>query len=437
MNNYENIDLNEFNSIDIKFSKEEKDELKKKLRKKIIRRRGKRTGLVAAAAVILVSTMLLPNVRTVLADRIPVFNELYETLGFKTEYLDKSVYIGKTYEENGIKITLDNLVGTKHLVKASLKIQYSDKWNKSKRPVILFDSGFDGKINTGSAGGSKDIDKNTTITVIDLMQDKEFKNKGDFTIKAFSDAFKKSMIWNMNVDFSKNFNDTIEKDVTMSKNLGFNIKHMEISKIATTIDSDNWRKSSTNGRQYYFRVDNKIYPIIGASCGDANGHTFTFMENMTYDAIRNAKNISLVEYRDKNDYSKYNKMAKNEMNKLDDEEQKLLDKLPKVQKDGVTYAENITFKNGNKDEIYNVERKNNKLYVYIKGNDKKQIFSMLLNYKLYTSSGSLVQSIEETNEGYIAEFDDISNKNVILKMECGILECNGNYSENEAKLTLK
>lgn len=346
----------------------ERDDKQQKFYTWFKNQRFKSTGLVAAAAVILISTMLLPNVRTVLADRIPVFNELYETLGFKTEYLDKSVYIGKTYEENGIKITLDNLVGTKHLVKASLKIQYSDKWNKSKRPVILFDSGFDGKMNTGLAGGAKDIDKNTTITVIDLMQDKEFKNKGTFTIKAFSDVFNKSITWNMNVDFSKNFNDTIEKDVTMSKNLGFNIKHMEISKIATTIDSDNWRKSSTNGKQYYFRVDNKIYPIVGASCGDDNGHIFTFVENMTDDAIRNAKNISLVEYHDKNDYSKYKKMAKNQMNKLDDEEQKVLDKLPKVQKDGVAYTENITFKNGNKAEIYNIERKNNKLYAYIKGN---------------------------------------------------------------------
>lgn len=437
MNNYEDIDLNEFNSIDINFSKEEKNQLKKKLRKKILKRKGRRTGLVAAAAVILISTMLLPNVRTVLADTIPAFNGLYQTLGFKTEYLDKSVYIGKTYEENGIKITLDNLVGTKHLVKATLKIQYSDKWNTSKRPLILFDSGFDGKVDTGSTGGYKDIDKNTTIRVIDLMQDKEFKSKGDFTIKAFSDAFKKSITWNMKVDFLKNFNDTLEKDVIMSKDLGVNFKHMEISKIATTIDSYDWQKSFTNGKQYCFRVDNKIYPIIGASCGDINGHMFTFMQNMGYDEVKNSKNISLVEYQNKNDYSAYNKMTKDEMAKLDDEELKELDKLPKVQKYGVTYTENITFKNGNKAEIYKVERKNNKLYAYIKGNDKKQIFSMLLHDGVYTSAGSLVQSVEETKDGYIAEFDDVSKKSVTLKMQCDILKSNGNYSEDEAKITLK
>lgn len=176
--------------------------------------------------------MLLPNVRIVLADTIPAFNKLYQTLGFKTEYLDKSVYIGKTYEENGIKITLDNLVGTKHLVKATLKIKYSDKWNKSKKPLIHFSSGFNGNMDTGSTGGSKDIDKNTTIRVIDLMKDGDFKSKGNFTIGAFSDAFKKTMTWNMKVDFSKNFSDTIEKDVTMSKDLEVNIKHMEFSEIA-------------------------------------------------------------------------------------------------------------------------------------------------------------------------------------------------------------
>lgn len=46
-------------------------------------------------------------------------------------------------------------------------------------------------------------------------------------------------------------------------------------------------------------------------------------------------------------------------------------------------------------------------------------------------------TLKVINEGYIAEFDDISNKNVILKMECGILESNGNYSEDEAKITFK
>lgn len=437
MNNYEDIDLNEFNSIDINFSKEEKDQLKKKLRKKIIKRKGKRSGLAAAAAVILISTMLLPNVRTVLADTIPAFNGLYQTLGFKSDYVKEASYIYKTYEENGIKITLNNLVGTKHLVKATLKIQYGDKWKGSKKTLILFDSGFDGKMETGSTGGFKDIDANTRIRVIDLTQNKEFKRKGKFTIKAYSDAFKKTVTWNMDVDFSKNFRDTIEKDVTMSKNLGVNIKHIEISKIAANISSDKELVGVPNGRSYCLKVDNKIYPIIGSSVSDGYGNELTFMENVAYNSIKNSKNISLVEYQNKNDYSAYNKMTKDEMNKLDDEEQKVLDKFPKVQKDGVTYTENIPFKNGNKAQIYKVERKNNKLYAYIKGNDKKQIFSMLLQDGLYTSAGSLVQSIEETNDGYIAEFDDVSKENATLKMGCDILKSNGNYSEDEAKLTLK
>ncbi|MFL0250983.1 DUF4179 domain-containing protein [Clostridium neuense] len=434
MNSYKNVNLEEFNSIDIEFSKKEKEQLKKRLRKKIVKEKSKRNVFAAAVAVLLISAMLVPNVRKVCADAIPTFNNLYETLGFKSEYLDQSVYIGKTYEENGIKITLDNLIGTKHLVKATLKIQYSDKWSESKRPLIFFDSGFNGEMSTGSTGGYKDTDKNTTIRVIDLMQDKEFKRKGDFTIKAFSDAFKKTMTWNMKVDFSKNFDAAIEKDVTMSKALEANIKHIEINKNVVAISSDNWLTSVSNGKSYCLKMDNKLYPIIGASIGDEKCTKLTFMENMDYNAVKNSKNISLVEYQNKD---VYDKMTKTEMDKLADEQQKELDKLPKEEKVGVTYTKNVTFKNGNKAEIYKIERKRNKLYVYFKGNDKKQLFNMLLNYGLYTSSGSLVQSIEETNEGYIAEFNDVPKENVALKIQAGALELNGNYSENESRIILK
>ncbi|MEL5896902.1 hypothetical protein AAGC94_02325 [Clostridium sporogenes] len=56
---------------------------------------------------------------------------------------------------------------------------------------------------------------------------------------------------------------------------------------------------------------------------------------------------------------------------------------------------------------------------------------------LYTSTGILVQSIEETNVGYIAEFDDISRDKVTIKMTVDILDCTGNYKEDKSEITLK
>ncbi len=74
--------------------------------------------------------------------------------------------------------------------------------------------------------------------------------------------------------------------------------------------------------------------------------------------------------------------------------------------------------------------------LYVKGGDnKKQVFNMLSS--LYTSTSTLVQSIEETNVGYIAEFDDISKDKVTIKMIADILECEGIYSEEESNIILK
>lgn len=79
--------------------------------------------------------------------------------------------------------------------------------------------------------------------------------------------------------------------------------------------------------------------------------------------------------------------------------------------------------------------KDGKIHVYIKGDDKKQIFNMILS--LYTSTGIGVQSIEDTGVGYVAEFDDISKNKVTIKMGVGILDCHGEYSKEESKLILK
>ena len=56
---------------------------------------------------------------------------------------------------------------------------------------------------------------------------------------------------------------------------------------------------------------------------------------------------------------------------------------------------------------------------------------------LYTSTGILVQSIEETNVGYIGEFNDISKNKVTIKMNGGILECEGIYKQEESNVILK
>ncbi|NFV12375.1 DUF4179 domain-containing protein [Clostridium sporogenes] len=435
--NFQDVDLEKYNSIDIKFSKKEKEVIKKKLRKRILQRKNNKKGLVASVALIIISIFLFSSGNNVLANMLPAFNKIYESIGFKSKNLSQSVYIGKTYEENGIKVTLENLVGTKHVIKVAIKIEYSDKWKKSERPLVHFSYGFEGKLDTGSSGGLKNIDENTELMVLDFSSSKELPSKGNFEIKAVSDGFNKPLVWNMNVDFSKNFKDTIEKQVIISKNIGVNINHIEANILGIIINTNNQLVALSNGDTYYLKLDNKIYPILGFSWTEEKEDCiFTFLENVSYNSIKNVKNISLVKHSIEKSKKIYNnQMTKEEEIKYYEKIEKQLDNLPKGESSGVVYTKNITFNNGNRAEIYDIERKGGKIRIYVKGDNKKQVFNMLSS--LYTSTSTLVQSIEETNVGYIAEFDDIPKDKVTIKMIADILECEGIYSEEESNIILK
>lgn len=429
----EHVDLSEYNSMKISFSKEEKENIKKSLRKKIIKRKSrlKRSALGAIAASVVIAAVLFYNGSSVVAKVLPVFDKIYVGLGFKPEYLPSSAYIGKTYEENGVKVTLENIVVTKHVIKVALKTEYGDKWSKSKKPLVFFGYKINDKVlKTGSFGGSRSIDENTELKVLNFPEiDKEYPSKLNFKIEATSDAFNKPLVWDIKGDFSKNFKEDIEKQVTMSKNVGINIKHIEANPFGAIISSNKWMDG------FYLKIDNKIYPIFGGGSGKDDNFC-TFVENINYNTIKNSNNISVVKHikkETKDDSSK--NMTKEEDAAYCDKLEKELDNLPKGEKQGIIYTKKINFNNGKKAEIYNVERKGGKIHVYIKGDDKKQVFNMLL--RLYTSTGIGVQNIEENGVGYAAEFDDISKDKVIIKMEIGVLDCNGDYSEEESKLTLK
>ncbi|WPC42994.1 DUF4179 domain-containing protein [Clostridium sp. JS66] len=307
----------------------------------------------------------------------------------------------------------------------ALKTEYGDKWSKSKKPLVFFGYKINDKVlKTGSFGGSRSIDENTELKVLNFPETgKEYPSKLNFKIEATSDAFNKPLVWDIKGDFSKNFKEDIEKQVTMSKNIGIDINHIEANPFGAIISSNKWMDG------FYLKIDNKIYPIFGGGSGKDDNFC-TFVENI------NCNNISVIKHTKKEIKDDvFKNMTKEENAAYCDKLEKEFAKLPQKEEQGIVYTKEITFKNGKKAEIYNVERKGGKIHVYIKGDDKKQVFNMLLN--LYTSTGIGVQNIGDTGAGYVAEFDDISKDKVIIKMGLGVLDCNGNYSEEESKLTLK
>jgi hypothetical protein len=446
---FQDIDLEQYDSIKISFSKEEKENIKNSLRKKITKRKSKfkRNALATAAASVAIAVVLVSNGNSVLANVLPAFDKIYSSIGFKSEYLPNSAYIGKTYEENGIKVTLEDLSVTKHIIKVALKVEYDNKWRKSNKPLVFFGYKINNKVVDTACFGSglKSINENTQLMVLNFPQiDKEFPSKLDLKIEATSDAFNKPLVWDIKEDFSKNFKETIDKQVTMSKDIGASINHIEANSIGTIINSNKWGGQD----EFYLKIDNKIYPLLGSG-GSTGGNAYMFLENINYNTVKNCKNILLIKHSVKRteEDGNLNKMTKEENIKYYDKVEKQLDNLPKAEAQGVIHTKKITFNNGNKAEIYNVERKDGKIRVYIKGDNKKQVFSMFSYLRISTGIlvqsieddgvGYLVQSIEDNGVGYIAEFDDISKDKVTIKMDVSVLDCSGDYSEEESRLTLK
>lgn len=432
--NLEDVNLEEYDSIDVRFSEEEKERLKKNLRKKIIKDNSKfkKRGLVAAVAVILISVLVITNGNNVFANMLPVFNKLYEGFGFKSEYLPQSVYVGKTYEENGVKITLENLIGTKHVIKVAVKIQYDSKWPKSKRPLVHLGYDFQGQF-TGSSGGLGDINDNTELRVIDFTSEKEFLSKGNFKIQAISDAFKQPLVWNMKVDFSKIFNETIEKQATMVKDIGVNVSHIEANRLGVVVTSN----KSLGFTEYFFKINNKIYPFSGECFGVGNGKFYNISADIGYNLIKNNKTVQLIKHTNEGYENTNRKEETKEEGLKDDEiEAKQLEAFPKGEINGVSFTKSITFKDGNKAEIYKIDRSNGKIHAYVRGNDKKQVFNMILS--LYLNNGSFAENIEDIGDGYIVEFNDPSKSDkVSIKMSGGVLDCKGDYKEEQSEITLK
>lgn len=463
---FDDINLDEYNSIDISFSSKQKIEIKKALRKHIVKRRTniKRSGLIAVAALALIVTLVVSNGSSALAKVMPAFNKLYTSLGFKQEYLEESTYIGKTYEENGIKITLENIIGANHIIKVALKVEYDNKIEGLIGPLILLKSDYEGNVGIPTGNGNNS-DENTNLNVINFISVDGFSKKGDLKITAQSPKFNKPMVWDIKVDFSKSFEESIYKNVTMSKDLGITVDSIEANKIGTIISSNkdfNLIKTKNNpvfvdgsyktiysgfinnkdfyvphGKSYFIKVDNKIYSTLGAAWTTDNGKKYyTVNENLTDNILKNAKKISLVSHSMDSWLSNNFKDIPDEKSyRFSDEMEKKLNSFPKTETNGVTYTKEITFNNGKKAEIYKVERENDRIRLFLRGDNKKQVFNMACS--MHTNISQFGKSIQETSDGWIVEFNYIESDKVTIEMMSGVLDSTGDYNVDESELLLK
>lgn len=440
---FTNINIEDYEKIDIKLDDIKKGKMKSNLRNTIKRNKSRKRMIAASVAFFTLATTVGITSQPVFAQKLPILDSLYKSLGFYEKYLPESDYIGKTVSGDGVTVTLENIIGTKHVIKVALKVEGSGT------PVYL-NANLKGVESEGSMGVAGTIDDNTHMEVINLVSKKGFPNRGKLEINISSVDSNLNETLTLDVDFSSNYNKSLKKEIDTtikSEDKDMKIKGMESTPIGTLLEIEGY--DITQPDWINLKVDDKIYQGIGGMFGDEKS-TYVIYPQATYEDVKDCKKISLIQ-----DIYPTNVESNEEISKLTDEElaernvkytqrelelTKVMDSFQKAEKSGVSYTKEIVFNNGNKAEIYDVKRENDIVTVYLKGNDSKQLLAVALKMSMWNEDNTrarFLNRVIETTEGYAVEFSVVNGEKVNVKFELDSLALTAENIRNEIKLNVK
>ena len=271
-------------------------------------------------------------------------------------------------------------------------------------------------------------DKTKPITLEKDNHKGEFPVKGEMRVDVVLPEYKVNIGMDIPVDFTESFKHIIDKDIsTKVSEMDYNFNKLQADVLGTRISYTEDKKDKSYGTEEDYKNEKALWnSAIILKVGDrmyktqskgnyseANGVKSGNYETekVTYDVLKNEKNVSIVPlvcnikegeldkfYTQQNDEDNYNEENLN----------------------NVSYNRYFDFSDGSKGEIYNIERTDNTIKVYCTGQSEKESLLMASNMSIY------YQNSEEKNDGvyydndntsfykdpkktfgYIVEFDDV------------------------------
>lgn len=365
-------------------------------------------------------------------------------------------------EQNGLKISIDKIVATKHKLEVTVKVESQkpcEKTNGDDVQVLL--TYGDGKEYNYETSQELIDDKTMQITLDREVNDEEIPEKGNLRVDLVIPKYKINVGMDANVDFSESFKNTIEKDVSINiPEFNFTVKKIESNAMGTEVTyskeekRDSYEDEDINlstplilkiGDKMYRTMDQMNYPL-----GDDKGDTMTVIGSYnaaaaTCDKVKGQNTISIIPIvcsMTNEDRSKmYDDIYKNGDYKKDDSN--------KDTTSDISYTKEFDFSDGSKGEIYKIERSNNNLKVYCKGDTEKESLLMASTMCIYPKieEGKTVyyNYISQKNMsfykdpddslGYIVEFDNLErDKKLELNFDYGIKEIDKYKIDDEIQL---
>lgn len=343
------------------------------------------------------------------------------------------VNINKSEIQNGIKVTVEKAIGTKKDLKVILKVESDKPFDKVSHSNSIFELTY-GNDDMGFSGTSSNEtyvdDKTMIVTLERYNHDGEYSAKGTMRADVVLSKYKVNIGIEMPVDFTESFNNIMNKDICAKiSGVDYTFNKLESDELGTRIsytaprNNDGYRnkddykngKSSWNS-QVILKVGDKMYKThsIGEYSEDHSAKTGNYeSESATYDIVKNEKNVSLIPV--------ICNMTNGEIDEIYDQRHKNdKDNANKDNINNVSYEKEFDFSDGTKGEIYNIERSDNIIKVYCKGESEKESLLMASNMRIhyqmsqenddmlyYNNSNVSFYKDPKESLGYIVEFDNV------------------------------
>lgn len=334
-------------------------------------------------------------------------------------YKDYSINVNKSVEQNGLKITLENVVATKHKLKAIVKVESNKPFDQTENDNSIFQLLYGENPFGGQGMSSNYIDDKTLLMTLEQDNDiKEFPQKGEIRLDVVFPSHKVNIGMDVSVDLSESFKYELEKDVNakISKS-DCTINKLESDILGTKITYSEPLKGYDNrfmDSSIVLKAGNKMYRLRpSGSSSDGEGIKGTYESKAaTYDKLKDQKDISIIPLACDITWDEIEKTYKYNNEKED---------IKKETINNVSYVKSFDFSDGNKGEIYNIERNDNSVKVYCNGTSEKASLLMASSMNMYYqfvegqvnsfnyNSDDYMSFYKNPNDelGYVVEFDNL------------------------------
>ena len=357
---------------------------------------------------------------------------------------DYKKIINKSVEQNGVKVTLLDVVATKHKIKANIKLECSKGLQDEKKNGLFVQGIYNMQESWGGGQGTSNIDDNTLIVEIEdeCEDNSEYKSNGDYRLDIVVPYYKVNIGMNIPVDFTSEFAKVKENEVSIYvKDLDVNIKKVESDILGTNIyytqKSQNYSNSDFDNEVHdpivLLKVGDKIY--VANSYGGANWGSYNedndleyrtyYSKDATYDKVTTTDAISIIPIS--------NDITYNESNKFYDEKYKdgyEVNEEDYTTEQSVSFVKEFDFSDKSKGEIYKIERDNDIVKLYCKGNSKEKSLLMASTMDIYPKYDEneeyyydedyykTIYKDKNADNGYVVEFTNVDKvRNMIVGID--------------------